>query len=63
LLCCNILVRAASSETTTKQDGVFDWTFAWQELRREQGVDEMPVKSDARFALANLLARTEQKAT
>ena len=56
-------MRAASSETTTKQDGVFDWTFAWQELRREQGVDEMPVKSDARFALANLLARTEQKAT
>ena len=45
----NVLVREATSETTSKQEGAFDWTFAWQELRREQGVDTKSVVSDARF--------------
>jgi hypothetical protein len=45
----NVLVREATSETTSKQEGTFDWTFAWQELRREQGVDTKSVVSDARF--------------
>ena len=35
--------------TTLKQDGIFDWSFALQELRREQGVDTMSSASDARF--------------
>lgn len=37
----NIFVELAS-----KQDGVFDWSFAAQELRREQGLDLL---SNARF--------------
>ena len=38
----------------SKQEDVSDWTFAWQELRREQGVDMISVMSDARFVSCRL---------
>ena len=50
----NLLVRAATSEMISKQEDVSDWTFAWQELRREQGVDMISVMSDARFVSCRL---------
>jgi hypothetical protein len=50
----NLLVRAATSEIISKQEDVSDWTFAWQELRREQGVDMISVMSDARFVSCRL---------
>ncbi|CAB4009819.1 kinesin unc-104, partial [Paramuricea clavata] len=52
-------VRAATSEMISKQEDVSDWTFAWQELRREQGVDMISVMSDAR--VLELEERIEQE--
>lgn len=49
ILCYFMNDSSLFAEMTSKNEGVFDWAFACQELIREQGVDVTSAMSDARL--------------